>query len=86
MDIRDFVGIGGVPLVQALVALVKTSFPGLSARYYPSVSVVFGVVVNLALAYLLESDYRIAVVVGVVTGLVASGLFDYAKQKEQNTA
>ncbi len=81
MDIRiqDWVGLSGIPLIQALVALVKTTMPSLAASYYPSISIAWGVALNLLLAYLLQSDLRIAAVVGLVAGLAASGLFAIAK-------
>lgn len=83
MDIKDFVGLGGIPLVQALVALTKTSLPELPARYYPGISIAWGVTFNIALAWLLRADLRVSVVVGVVVGLAASGLFQYAKDQSQ---
>lgn len=86
IDIRSLVGLGGIPLIQALVAVVKTAFPAFPARYYPGLSVTFGVLANLGLAYLLGSDLQISVAVGVTAGLAASGLFDYGKRRElENT-
>ena len=84
MEAREFVGLAGIPLIQALVALIKTTCPGLSARYYPAVSLTIGVALNLALAYLLEMDYGLAVLVGTVAGLGASRLFEYGKNREMN--
>lgn len=83
LDIRTFVGLGGIPLVQAIVAALKTTIPNLPARYYPAVSIVVGEAINVGLAYMLNIDLRTAVVIGVVTGLAASGLFDYGKTRER---
>lgn len=82
INLAQWAGLGGIPLIQALVALVKTTIPGLPARYYPGVSIVFGVALNEVLAYLIQADYRTAAVVGVVAGLAASGLFTFGKAQE----
>lgn len=82
MDLSQWVGLSGIPLIQALVALVKTTIPALPARYYPGVSIALGVALNEALAYLMQADYRTAAVVGVVAGLAASGLFTFGKAQE----
>ena len=82
MEITDWVGLGGIPFVQALVALVKTSLPSFPARYYPGMSIFWGIVLNFVLTAIIGGDYRVSAVIGVATGLIASGLFDYGKQKE----
>lgn len=85
MDIRDFAGLGGIPLVLALVALLKRTVPSLSSRYYPGASVAFGVVVNLGVVAIIGGDWKIAVFVGVITGMMASGLFVLGKSGESVT-
>jgi hypothetical protein len=85
-NIASYVGLGGVPLVMALVALVKTTIPDLPARYFPAVSLVFGIIVNEALAWLLKTDWQVAVLVGVITGLASSGLFAIGKAAEVQAA
>lgn len=82
INIKDFVGLGGIPIVQALVALFKTTFPSFPARYYPSVSIVVGVILNEGLGYLLGTDPSTSAVVGLIIGLIASGLFQYGKSRE----
>ena len=36
-QITDLVGLGGIPIVLALVALIKTTFCNLKERYYPGI-------------------------------------------------
>lgn len=81
-DIKDFVGLAGAPVVQALTEVVKVAFPDMPARWYPSISVAWGVVFNVALSLIIKSDVPVAVIIGVVTGLLASGLFTWGKRTE----
>lgn len=83
MDPKDFVGLAGVPLLMALVALIKTTIPELPARYYPALSVTLGVGWNVGLTYLLGTDHYVGALIGMVAGLAAAGLFDYGKTREQ---
>jgi len=84
MDLTSLVGLAGVPVVSALTAWVKTTMGNkLPDAYYPSVSIVWGVVLNVVLAVLLFTDWRASVIVGVVTGLAASGLYATAKHNDR---
>lgn len=86
MDLKSFIGVAGIPLIQALVALIKTMFPDFPARYYPGLAVFFGIALNVGLAYLLQADYGLSVVIGLIAGLGAAKLFEYGKEKETATA
>ena len=80
MDLNAFVGLGGVPIIQALVALVKRMFPKLSGQYLPGVSVAWGIVLNLAIVWpLMGVPLKDTIIVGIVAGLVASGLYQTGK-------
>ncbi len=79
MNPSDFVGVAGVPLIQALVAVCKKALPTVPDAYWPGVSIFWGVVLNLALAYLLGLHYESAALAGVVAGLFASGLYAAGK-------
>jgi hypothetical protein len=78
MDPRAFFGLAGAPLIIALVQLAKLTFPGTPQHCWPAVTLAVAVVGNLCLAALLGSDLGIGALVGVVTGLSASGLYSYA--------
>jgi hypothetical protein len=82
MNPNDFIGVAGTPFVVALTQLVKVTFPDIPARWFPSISVVWGVGVNVGLAFVLNTDKPIAVLVGVATGLLASGLYAVGKRGE----
>ena len=82
MDIREIAGLAGAPLVQALTELIKVMFPLMESRWYPAISVFWGVVLNIALAFILNTGKPEACIVGVATGLLASGLFSWGKRTE----
>lgn len=82
IDIKDFVGIGGAPFVQFLVEQTKKTFPTLRPRWYPAISMLWGIILNVALGLILKSDLPVAIVVGVVTGAIASGSFAWGKRTE----
>ena len=75
MDLKELYGLGGIPFVVALTSVIKATFPGLSDRFWPAVSLAWGVVLNVVLAYILDTRYEAAVIVGLLTGLAASGLY-----------
>lgn len=79
VDINDFVGLGSIPIIVALVELIKQMFPSLDKRFWPGIAIAWGLLINLALAYILVTDYRIAVVMGIIAGLSASGLYSGGK-------
>jgi hypothetical protein len=79
MDLNALVGFGGIPLINALVAWVKTTFPKLPHQYLPSVAIAWSVILNVVLVQLTHAPYWQAVLVGVGAGLLASGLYQAAK-------
>lgn len=79
IDPNAFVGMGGIPLIQALTALVKTMWQRLPNKYIPGVSIAWGITLNIVLMQLTHVPYWQAVLVGVVAGLFASGLYRGAK-------
>ncbi len=72
---EDWAGLAGVPLIVALVEAVKRTFPELEARWWPVLALAWGVALNLGLAAALGRDWRTALVLGVVAGLAAAGLY-----------
>ena len=77
--LRSFYGLGSAPLIVALVEGIKHTFPNLEARWYPLVSLAAGVVLNLALCYLLSGRYEYAVFIGVLASLIAGGFWSGTK-------
>ncbi len=75
----NLIGLAGVPIIVALVELVKRTVPELGERWWPLLAVAFGEALNLGLAYGTGSDLLTAGVLGLVAGLAASGLYSGGK-------
>lgn len=73
------VGLAGAPVVLAVVEVVKDSFPSIGTRWFPALVLAGGVLVNVGYAALTAGGVGPALLVGVVTGLVASGLYSQAR-------
>ncbi len=80
MELSDFWGLAGAPLVIALIEGVKRSVPEIPDRLLPALALLFGVAINLYLATLLDQEFAVAAFVGLVTGLSAMGLFSGVKK------
>ena len=77
IDPVSLVGLAGAPLVIALVALARDTFPGLATRYVPALTLGISIGLNVLLAFQLGTRPSVAVLVGLVTGLAASGLYSH---------
>lgn len=67
-----------VPIILALVELVKTSLPRLEARWWPLTAVVCGAIINTLGAMVLRYGApEVSSLAGLVAGLIASGLYDH---------
>lgn len=77
--VLGLVGLAGAPVVLALVQVVKVSFPRLPARFLPALTLAVGLALNVFLALGLGETVWSAAVLGIVTGLTASGLYSHAK-------
>ena len=75
MELRDIIGLGGVALIVALVEAVKRIMPDLEPRWYPAVAVFWGMVINVGFALSQIGDLKLAIVYGLLAGLVACGLY-----------
>ncbi len=79
-DLRVYWGLGGVPVIVALVEAVKRAWPNLDGRWYPLVAIALGVGWDCGLAFVLGGiPYPVAAAWGILTGLTASGLFSSGK-------
>ena len=77
MELSDFVGLAAVPVVVGLVEVCKRWIS--DDRWYPIIALAFAVIINVAIAYQTAGDYLLAVLLGVVAGLAASGLYSGGK-------
>lgn len=77
MELQDWVGLGGIPVIVALVQIAKAFV--LDDRFHPLLSLAFGIVWNttlaLAMGAVLPEQIARAALIGVVLGLAASGLY-----------
>jgi len=76
-------GLGTIPAINWAVGFLKTTFPKLPARYYPSCALAMGVIFNLGLAYIFGFKLELAVIVGLVAGAGACANFQYGKYQEK---
>jgi hypothetical protein len=80
-DLATLVGFTGIPVVTALVQVVKVSFPTLDSRWWPLLSLAVAVGLNLGAAAALSAPLGQAAVWGLLTGLAASGLYTWARSR-----
>jgi hypothetical protein len=78
-DYTQFLGIAGAPFITAIVEMAKQTIPEWPDRVWPGFALLLGVAVNVAIAYREQGDMLLAVLVGIVTGLTASGLYSQTK-------
>lgn len=77
MELTEFVGLAAVPVIIGLVEVFKRWIA--DDRYYPLIALALGIIINVAIAYQTAGDYLLAVLVGIVAGLAASGLYSGGK-------
>jgi len=77
MELNDFWGLLGVPFIAAIVSLFKPWVP--DKRYYPIIAVVLGIVLNVGLAVNQGHSVVLGLLLGIVVGLSASGLYSAQK-------
>lgn len=73
-ELRELAGLLGVPVVIALVKATEMVLQ-IERRWLPVAAVIWGIALNLGLAYILGTPYASAVVWGIIAGLAAVGLF-----------
>uniref|UniRef100_A0A6M3KXV6 Putative holin n=1 Tax=viral metagenome TaxID=1070528 RepID=A0A6M3KXV6_9ZZZZ len=82
--LSQFVGMGCVPVVVAFTALVKR-WGILGDKFLPVISVAWGIVLNMLIVWALpalEITYPVAIVVGLIAGITATGLYTYGKDHD----
>ncbi|SRR5579885_129446 len=79
LNVSDLVGLAGAPLVLALVQLVRATWPELPTHYVPALTLAIAIGLNLALSTVTGASLQSVVLVGMLTGLTASGLYSHAR-------
>lgn len=85
IDVTQFLGFAGIPVVIGLVQAAKAFLPTNDERYWPALALLIGVAFDVGLAAALHQDLGTAAVIGVVVGLTASGLYSHATTLAQPT-
>jgi fluoride ion exporter CrcB/FEX len=73
MNTEQFVGLAGIPLVRSVVKAFGISLPIINVL----LSLVVAILVNVAVAYLVNSDWKSAIAVGLLTGFGANLYNDF---------
>lgn len=71
----DVLTMASIPVVMAMVQVIKTMFPAISPRWFPVLSLGFAIASNIFLAAFYAKPFPEAIATGVVVGLTASGLY-----------
>ena len=79
MELQDFLGLAGVPVIVAAVEGFKRVWPDAEERWYPAVALAVSLVVNGLVAWRLNVDPVLAALLAVVASFAASGLYSQAK-------
>lgn len=77
MELIDVIGLAGVPLIAALVQVAKSWVT--EERYYPLLALALGLGLNVGIATARGGDIATALLLGVVAGLAASGLYSQGR-------
>jgi len=79
LDLSTLVGFAGVPIVTALVQLIKMTWPEIESRWWPALSFLVAIGLNVGAAAALHSSLEVGFVWGILAGLSASGLYTWAR-------
>ncbi len=77
MELSEYLFFGSVPIIVGLVSAIKLILK--NKRYYPVISMGFGVGLNMLVGYELGKSLIVSFVMGIIAGLTASGLWTGAK-------
>lgn len=77
MELADVIGLAGVPLIAALVQVAKAWIT--EERAYPLLALALGLTLNVGIAIARGNDVATALLLGVVAGLAASGLYSQGR-------
>jgi hypothetical protein len=75
-NLASYLFLGSVPIILGIVQVIKAWV--LDARWYPVISIILGLAINMGLASVTGVDYVSALVMGTIAGLSSSGLYSIA--------
>ena len=79
MELQEFWGLAGVPVVIAVIEAIKRTVPELSQRWFWLLALAIAAFVNIPIAWRLGIDPVLAGLIILVTSLAASGLYGQGK-------
>jgi predicted RND superfamily exporter protein len=79
-NLASYVFLGSIPIIVALVQVFKVWI--LDSRFYPMLSIVFGLIFNIGIAWRLGIDLTSAIVMGIIAGMSAAGLYSGLQKPE----
>jgi hypothetical protein len=72
-----------VPIIEFLVEKTKGVLgPNFPSRFYPVVSLIWGIILGLIASGFLTFDIRLGILIGAAGGLGASKVYEYGKDRE----
>uniref|UniRef100_A0A6M3L9R7 Holin n=1 Tax=viral metagenome TaxID=1070528 RepID=A0A6M3L9R7_9ZZZZ len=84
--LKSLVGLGSVPVIMGLVEYTKRWIE--NEKWYPAIAIVLGLAINLVIPWAFDVTGKVewtsAVVMGVMAGLAASGLFSSVETARGN--
>jgi hypothetical protein len=80
MNIEDYAGFLGVPVIVAIVQILKGVFPDVDGRYWPLFALPIAVIWTVGLALILKQPEALtALAISVVVWVTAMGAFSGGK-------
>jgi Na+/melibiose symporter-like transporter len=76
-DLTAYAGLAGVPLIAGLIQVAKP-WVG-DKRLWPVIALVLGIALNVIIALARQGNVTVGVVLGIIVGLAASGLWSGPK-------
>jgi hypothetical protein len=78
MELQALYGLAAVPVITALVEVVKRAV-AINERFLPVLALVLAIGWNVGVGMQLQIDPVLAATIGIVAGLAASGLYSQTK-------
>ena len=83
MDISIYFAAGSTPIILGLVHAIKLFFK--DKRFYPIISIGLGIVLNSFIGYEISASPASSIILGIIAGLSASGLWSGGKSALEKT-
>lgn len=81
MDVNQYL-LYGIPAITIIIVLVRVAREvGLPSKYAPAASILFGILVGMGMAYENSTSWAAGLVIGIMLGATACGIYDAGKIK-----